>query len=211
MEKNEIENFTREHFARLSEVEGKLMKYSLVSGRPSNAELLALSKDIEKLHKEKTHIMLEIKTAYPAKKEKLEKFKIVYDKRTKTATKDFEQLSERLESDNKISSSLMESDAYIAYNYEQKGNQLLESAARSISNVLQTDNDTKKELYKQGELLDYIEDKLDDSETLVNRSYNVTRNMVRRVFTNKIVLVAILLLLASLNMIIFISKIRGKL
>jgi len=79
-----------------------------------------------------------------------------------------------------------------------------------MGNVRETDKDTMVTLKKQTDLIKNSTNKLNDAEEYLNRTDNVLNNMIKRVFTNKLVLFALIILLAVLNLFIFGIKLRNK-
>jgi hypothetical protein len=66
-------------------------------------------------------------------------------------------------------------------------------------------------LEEQTRILEGGISKLATSEQYIDRSDNILRNMLKRVFTNKMVLFAIILLLSSINIFLIYIKVKHKL
>ncbi len=79
-----------------------------------------------------------------------------------------------------------------------------------MGNIRETDKDTMITLKKQTDLMKNSTSKLNDAEEYINRTDNVLNNMIKRVFTNKLVLFALIILLALLNLFILGIKLRNK-
>ena len=83
-------------------------------------------------------------------------------------------------------------------------------ATRTIGEIDSTDKEIIKELKNQTSTLQDTTKKIQDAEEYYNRSNSVIKNMMSRVFTNKLVLYAIIILLGLLIMFILFIKIKYK-
>ena len=81
---------------------------------------------------------------------------------------------------------------------------------RTLSDVHRTDRDTQVTLVKQTETLTNTTRKLQEADGYLQRSDLVLRNMIKRVFTNKLVLVALIVLLSMINIFLLYVKIKYK-
>jgi lipopolysaccharide/colanic/teichoic acid biosynthesis glycosyltransferase len=80
-----------------------------------------------------------------------------------------------------------------------------------MGNIKEIDKETMITLKKQTDLIKNSTSKLNEAEEYLNRTDNVLNNMIKRVFTNKLVLFALIILLAVLNLFILGIKLRTKL
>ncbi len=87
---------------------------------------------------------------------------------------------------------------------------MMSEAIRTMSNVNQTDKDTQLVLKRHTDTLKHSMNRLNDADGYIQRSEMVLRNMLRRIFTNKLVLVALIVLLAIINIFLFYIKIKYK-
>ena len=83
-------------------------------------------------------------------------------------------------------------------------------SVRTMGNIKEIDKDTMITLKKQTDLMKNSTNKLNDSEEYLNRTDSILNNMIKRVFTNKLVLFALIILLGVLNLFIFGIKLRNK-
>ncbi len=79
---------------------------------------------------------------------------------------------------------------------------------RTMINVNHTDKDTTLVLKKQTETIKNTTQKLQEADGYVQRSELVLRNMIKRIFTNKLVLFALIILLAMINIFLLYIKIK---
>lgn len=79
---------------------------------------------------------------------------------------------------------------------------------RIMVDVNDTDKHTMQKLKEQTDMIKGSQNKLSDAEGYVSRSEGVIRNMLRRVFTNKLVLFAIIILLGLLNAFLIYVKVK---
>jgi hypothetical protein len=84
----------------------------------------------------------------------------------------------------------------------------MSEAIRTMSNVNQTDKDTQLVLKRQTDTLKNTTNKLNEADGYIQRSDLVLRNMLKRVFTNKLVLVALIVLLTVINIFLLYIKIK---
>jgi hypothetical protein len=80
-----------------------------------------------------------------------------------------------------------------------------------MRDINDTDRQTMGKLEDQTRMLESGINKLASSEQYVDRSDNILRNMLKRVFTNKLVLFAIILLLSFINVFLIYIKVKYKL
>lgn len=90
------------------------------------------------------------------------------------------------------------------------GCKVIGESVRTMGNIKEIDKDTMVTLKKQTDLIKNSTSKLNDAEEYVNRTDNVLNNMIKRVFTNKLVLFALIILLGVLNFFILGIKLRNK-
>jgi hypothetical protein len=90
------------------------------------------------------------------------------------------------------------------------GSKMLGESVKSMSNVRETDKDTMIHLKNQTDLIKNSIGKLNDAEEYISRTDNVLHNMIKRMFTNKLVLFALIILLGCLNIFIIYLKLRYK-
>ena len=88
------------------------------------------------------------------------------------------------------------------------GTNMMSEAIRTMSNVNQTDKDTQLVLKRQTDTLKNTTNKLNEADGYIQRSDLVLRNMLKRVFTNKLVLVALIVLLTVINIFLLYIKIK---
>jgi len=79
---------------------------------------------------------------------------------------------------------------------------------RTLVNVNTTDKDTMESLRKQTEIIKTASSKLSDADGYYQRADLLVRNMIRRVFTNKLVLFAIIILLGLINCFLIYIKLK---
>jgi hypothetical protein len=80
-----------------------------------------------------------------------------------------------------------------------------------MRDINDTDRQTMAKLEDQTRMLESGINKLATSEQYVDRSDNILRNMLKRLFTNKLVLFAIILLLSFINVFLIYIKVKYKL
>jgi len=90
------------------------------------------------------------------------------------------------------------------------GSKIIGESVRTMGNIKEIDKDTMITLKNQTDLIKNSTNKLNDAEEYLNRTDNVLNNMIKRVFTNKLVLFALIILLAVLNLFILGIKLRNK-
>jgi vesicle transport through interaction with t-SNAREs protein 1 len=78
-------------------------------------------------------------------------------------------------------------------------------------NVNDTDKNTMSKLKEQTDILNNASGKLNSAESYTDRSEGLIKNMIKRVFTNKLVLFGIIILLVLLNTFLLYIKIKYKL
>jgi hypothetical protein len=83
-------------------------------------------------------------------------------------------------------------------------------SVRTLGNIKEIDKETMITLKKQTDLIKNSTNKINDAEEYLNRTDNVLNNMIKRVFTNKLVLFALIILLGVLNFFILGIKLRNK-
>lgn len=88
------------------------------------------------------------------------------------------------------------------------GSNMMSEAIKTMSNVNQTDKDTQLVLKRQTDTLKNTTSRLNEADGYIQRSDIVLRNMLKRVFTNKLVLVALIILLAVINIFLLYIKIK---
>ena len=76
--------------------------------------------------------------------------------------------------------------------------------------INETDSRTMTKLKEQTDILNSASSKLNNAEGYIDRSDNVLKNMLKRVFTNKLVLFAIIILLSVINIFLIYIKIKYK-
>jgi vesicle transport through interaction with t-SNAREs protein 1 len=90
------------------------------------------------------------------------------------------------------------------------GSNVLTASLRNLIDINNTDKQTMGKLEEQTRILESGISKLATSEQHIDRSDNIIRNMIRRVFTNKLVLFAIILLLGCINSFLIYIKVKHK-
>lgn len=85
---------------------------------------------------------------------------------------------------------------------------MMGESIRTMINVNHTDKDTTLVLKKQTETIKNTTQKLQEADGYVQRSELVLRNMIKRIFTNKLVLFALIILLAMINIFLLYIKIK---
>jgi hypothetical protein len=85
---------------------------------------------------------------------------------------------------------------------------MMGESIRTMINVNNTDKDTTIVLKRQTETIKNTTQKLHEADGYVQRSELVLRNMIKRIFTNKLVLFALILLLAMINIFLLYIKIK---
>ena len=85
---------------------------------------------------------------------------------------------------------------------------MMSETIRTMVNVNNTDKDTQLVLKKQTDNLKNTTNRLADADGYLQRSELVIRNMIKRVFTNKLVLVALIVLLAVINIFLLYIKVK---
>jgi hypothetical protein len=93
-------------------------------------------------------------------------------------------------------------------NLQSQGTKYLSEATQTLKRIVGIGEMTNQELHGQTGKIEKTSKQLDDSESNLTRSQKVIRGMQNRVLTNKIVLVAIIIVLALL--IIFLIYFRLK-
>jgi vesicle transport through interaction with t-SNAREs protein 1 len=91
------------------------------------------------------------------------------------------------------------------------GSDLLGDSVKEIIQISETDKKTMGMLKTQTDILHSATGKLNEADGFIDRSEKLVRNMLKRVFTNKLVLFAIIILLVLLNTFILYVKIKYKL
>lgn len=92
-----------------------------------------------------------------------------------------------------------------------KGNFLMGDSLKTMRNVNEQDKATMHMLKRQTDTLRETNSKLLEADHVISRSDKVLRNLIRKVFTNKMVLIAIMILLGFMIMVLLYMKIRYKL
>lgn len=87
---------------------------------------------------------------------------------------------------------------------------MIGESVKTMANIRETDKETMLTLKKQTELIKNSSGKLIDAEEYISRTDNVLNNMIKRVFTNKLVLFALVILLAFLNIFVLYLKLKYK-
>jgi hypothetical protein len=85
---------------------------------------------------------------------------------------------------------------------------MMSETIRTLANVNSTDKDTMATVQKQTDSLKKTQEKLNEAEGFVDLTNKILRNMLRRVFTNKIVLFGLLVLLALINAFLIYNKLK---
>ncbi len=85
---------------------------------------------------------------------------------------------------------------------------MMAETIRTLVNVNTTDKDTMASLKKQTDILKNTSGKLSDAEGYYERADAIIRNMIKRVFTNKLVLFALVILLGLINCFLIFIKLK---
>lgn len=85
---------------------------------------------------------------------------------------------------------------------------MMAESIRTLVNVNATDKDTMASLKKQTDILKNTSNKLSDAEGYYIRADSIIRNMIKRVFTNKLVLFALVILLGLINCFLIYIKLK---
>ncbi len=85
---------------------------------------------------------------------------------------------------------------------------MMGESIRTMVNVNNTDKDTQLVLKRQTDTIRNTTQKLNEADGYIQRSELVIRNMIKRVFTNKLVLVALIILLGMINCFLLYIKIK---
>ncbi len=91
-----------------------------------------------------------------------------------------------------------------------EGTNVMGETLRTMINVTSTDKDTNLVLKRQTENIQNATNKLNEADAYIGRSDNILRNMLRRVFTNKLVLVGMIILLGLIDAFLFYIKVKYK-
>ncbi len=91
-----------------------------------------------------------------------------------------------------------------------EGIDIMHQATRVIGDINETDKGVMKDLKTQTEALTETTKQVQDANEYYSRSTSVIRNMTIKVFTNKLVLYSIIILLGLLIIFIFYIKIKYK-
>jgi hypothetical protein len=91
------------------------------------------------------------------------------------------------------------------------GSNVITASLRNLRDINDTDRQTMGKLEDQTKMLESGINKLATSEQYVDRSDNILKNMLKRVFTNKLVLFAIILLLGCINLFLVYIKVKYRL
>jgi len=86
----------------------------------------------------------------------------------------------------------------------------MSQASKTIGEIDDMDKDIIKDLKDQTNTLQDTTKKVQDADEYYNRSNTVIRNMMTRVFTNKLVLYSIIILLGLLILFMLYIKIKYK-
>jgi hypothetical protein len=87
---------------------------------------------------------------------------------------------------------------------------VLTDTVKQMKGIILTDQGTMAKLAEQTSILQNTTKKMNEADTYLNRSENLIRNMFKRVFTNKLVLFALIILLVLLNLFLLYVKIKYK-
>ena len=85
---------------------------------------------------------------------------------------------------------------------------MMAETIRTLVNVNTTDKDTMASLKKQTDIIKSTSGKLSDAEGYYQRADALIRNMIKRVFTNKLVLFALIILLGLINCFLIYIKLK---
>jgi hypothetical protein len=91
-----------------------------------------------------------------------------------------------------------------------EGTNMLGESIRVMRGVNEKDKETMGSLHRQTNMMKDATGKLYEADSFLSRSDNVIRNMMKRVFSNKLVLFALIILLGLINSFLFYIKIKYK-
>lgn len=89
-----------------------------------------------------------------------------------------------------------------------EGTNMMAETIRTLVNVNTTDKETMASLKKQTDVIKNTSSKLSDAEGYYQRADAILRNMIKRVFTNKLVLFALVILLGLINGFLIYIKLK---
>ena len=90
------------------------------------------------------------------------------------------------------------------------GNSMLTDSIKTMTNVNNRDTTTLQLLNNQTETIIEGKNKLNEVDNIITRSNKLVRGLIRKVSTNKILLVAIIIMLGLLILLILYLKIKKR-
>jgi hypothetical protein len=92
-----------------------------------------------------------------------------------------------------------------------QGTATLIDTIKEVVNINTIDRNTQSLLIAQTNILHGATKKISEADSYLDRSENIVRSLLKRVFTNKLILFALIILLVIINLFLLYVKIKHKL
>jgi hypothetical protein len=87
----------------------------------------------------------------------------------------------------------------------------MKETIKTMADTNEKDKQTMGMLKVQTDILHSTNDKLNEANGYIDRSENIVRNLLKKVFTNKLILFALIILLVIINLFLLYVKLKYKL
>lgn len=88
---------------------------------------------------------------------------------------------------------------------------MIKEATKTMLSVEEDEKEVMTELIKHRNIIEESSKKLDQTEGYLNQSQRVLRSLYKKVITNKLILIGLIIVLGLLNMLILYMKLKSKL
>ena len=92
----------------------------------------------------------------------------------------------------------------------KNGTHMMKEATQTMLAVQEDEKEVMSELVKHRSIMEDAQKKLDQTDGYLNQSQRVLRSLYKKVITNKLILIALIIVLALLNILILYIKIKAK-
>ena len=93
----------------------------------------------------------------------------------------------------------------------KNGTNMIKEATKTMLSVEEDEKEVMTELIKHRNIIEESSKKLDQTEGYLNQSQRVLRSLYKKVITNKLILIGLIIVLGLLNMLILYMKLKSKL
>ena len=93
----------------------------------------------------------------------------------------------------------------------KNGTNMMKEATKSMLAVEDDEKEVMTELIKHRNIMEEGTKKLEQTDGYLNQSQRVLRSLYKKVITNKLILVALIIVLGMLNILVLYMKIKSKL